>query len=255
MQGNVEVVPTCTSPAGDGIAYPGRRMVEVAKAFGENGVVTSICENEYGSALAVIIKKIADQLTGACLPRKLKVNTAGEVECDVVEVKADLSACDASKGRDQTLPIRTVNGTQRTVCHIKQVPVLDKQIPQQGTGWYYDDFSTAVIAECKTDPQRITFTRGAEPEPGAQAKFECFQPVSSADNQSTGLDAINLPCTDGGNDLCAGKDPRLICEGGSCQIACMNDSQCPESWLCPDAMTSGGRKFCINPTCPQTQGL
>jgi hypothetical protein len=53
-----EPVPTCVSPSGAGSAAPARRFLELAEAFGSNGVVTSICEDEYGSALQVLIDKI-----------------------------------------------------------------------------------------------------------------------------------------------------------------------------------------------------
>jgi len=247
---NLEPTPACES-ATDGSAAPARRMVQVAKAFGDNGVVTSICENEYQSALSVIIKKIADQLTGACLPRKLTPNAEGKVECDVVEIKADLSDCDPGKGRIERLPNRTVNGSQRTVCRIDQVPVLNKATQAGKTGWYYDDFSMEVTNECKADPQRIAFTPGAEPSPGSQAKFECFQPVSGANMDSTGIDAVNLSCNpENGDDVCTAKG--LICIAGkTCQVPCGNDSNCPESWLCAGA-AGGDRKFCVNPPCPQS---
>jgi len=247
---NLRPRPACASVS-DGTASPARRMVQVAKGFNENGVVTSICADEYASALKVIIQKIADQLTGACLPRKLSPNAEGKVECDVVEIKADLTDCDPGKGRVERLPNRTVNGTQRTVCRIDQVPVMNKQTQAGKTGWYYDDFSAEVTNECKTDPQRIAFTPGAEPSPGSQAKFECFQPVSGANADSTGIDAVNLGCNpENGDDVCTSKG--LICIAGkTCQVPCGNDSNCPESWLC--AGDAGGqRKFCINPTCPQS---
>ncbi len=57
-----EPVPTCVSVAGDGQAAPGRRYLEVAKGFGERGLVTSICEDEYQSLLSALIDKIAGQL-------------------------------------------------------------------------------------------------------------------------------------------------------------------------------------------------
>jgi hypothetical protein len=57
-----EPVPTCISAAGDGSAAPARRFLELTKAFGDNGLVTSICEDEYGSALQVLVDRIAAQL-------------------------------------------------------------------------------------------------------------------------------------------------------------------------------------------------
>jgi hypothetical protein len=253
-------VPTCTSEDGAGDAAPGRRYLELIKAFGENGVVTSICEDEYQSLLQVLIKKIADQLTGACLPRKLNPDPiTKKVACEVVEIQASGSqlGCDPRKGRVETLPVRRVNGTDRTVCRIEQV---DPNIPGM-EGWFYDDSSPEVLDQCKKDPQRIAFTGGGNLPAGAQAKFECFQPVqSSATDQDTGRDAVNLNCAPNpmnmtapsGDALCmsrGGSAATLICIQNSCQIACDRDSQCPIGWVCTlDATTN--RNYCVNPTCP-----
>jgi hypothetical protein len=67
-----EPVPTCISESGDGSAAPGRRYLEVAKAFGEQGVVTSICEDQYQSLLDVLLDNIAKQLKNAPRPVSCK---------------------------------------------------------------------------------------------------------------------------------------------------------------------------------------
>jgi hypothetical protein len=236
--------PVCISPSGDSRAAPARRFLQVASAFGENGVVTSICEEEYGSALKTVIDKIAAQLGGACLPRELRpVN--GKVECDVVEIKSptDAEPCDPNKGRTQ-LPSR--NG--RTVCHVEQVGVNNGVLEAGKQGWYYDNFSPTVMQDCKTNRQRIAFTENAETSPGAEARFECFQPVAPAvDQNALGRDAVNMNCgTD--NALCAQRsnaEYSLICVAGGCQIACQNPANCPDGWVC---VPEGG--YCVNPTCP-----
>lgn len=49
-------------------AYPGRRFVEVAKGFGANGVIRSICDNDYGEALTDVLLPIGKQLARPCRP-------------------------------------------------------------------------------------------------------------------------------------------------------------------------------------------
>jgi len=245
-----EPVPVCTSPDGDGSAAPARRFVEAASFFGENGVVTSICEAEYGSALQAVITKIAAQLSGACLPRQLRpVN--GKVECDVVEIRApgNNDPCEEAKGRSP-LPNRRVGDSIRTVCAVNQVAVVDRAV-QAGEGWYYDNFSPEVTMECQANPQRIAFTPNAQLPPGAQARFECFQPVApGVGATATGRDAVNMACND--DAVCAAQSDdqyRLICVGGGCQIQCQGDASCPLGWHCfGDAATS--QQYCVNPTCP-----
>jgi hypothetical protein len=254
-----EPVPTCISESGDGSAAPGRRYLEVAKAFGSNGVVTSICEDEYLSLLDTLIDKIAAQLTGACLPRKLTADpVTKKVDCVVVEIQAAGSSlgCDPAKGRIEQLPNRRVNGSDRTVCLIDQVsPTEGKQ------GWFYDDSSKEVKDQCKKDPQRIAFTGNGNPPAGAQAKFECFQPVqSNATTDDRGRDAVNLNCAvnplnpsaPSGDAVCStvsGNAVQLICVDDTCQIQCQRNSQCPAGWECVSE-ASGGRAYCVNPTCP-----
>ena len=64
-----EPVPACESPRSDGSAAPGRRYVEVAKGFGQSGMVSSICEDQYGPLFEALTVKIAAQLEdAACSP-------------------------------------------------------------------------------------------------------------------------------------------------------------------------------------------
>lgn len=56
--------PACESPSGDGSAAPGRRFVELAAALGDNGVVTSICEDSYEPLVRELSERIAKHLGG-----------------------------------------------------------------------------------------------------------------------------------------------------------------------------------------------
>jgi hypothetical protein len=239
-------------------AYPPRRIVEVAKGFGENGVITSICEDDYGAALNAVITKIAGKLSGQCLPRSQQRNALGLVDCRVVEIKrpGDRSPCDPNRGRTSQLDDRVVGDIARMVCEVAQLPVLARSAPA-GVGWYYDDFSEEVKA-CKTDKQRIAFAAASPLEEGAGARFECFRAVTEPSSQTaTGAEAINTPCADDGSDglhgaaKCAAlSDPSatLICVNGSCQVGCTSDAQCPAGRVCTG--TGGMAGFCENPTCP-----
>jgi hypothetical protein len=52
------VTPSCDVP-GRGLAFPPRRMVEVAQGFGANGVVQSICQDAFDGAFDAVIARIA----------------------------------------------------------------------------------------------------------------------------------------------------------------------------------------------------
>jgi hypothetical protein len=244
--------------AGDaGRADPARRMVEVARSFGKNGVITSICEEDYGPALSAVIAKIADKLSGACLPRELKVNAKGLVDCTVVEIKAadDMTPCDLNLGRKGTLDPRLIDKRWHTVCEVAQLPVPARSVPA-GLGWYYDNFSKDATERCKRDKQRIAFATGSPLSPNALARVECVQPVLEV-RGSLGAEAVNAPCIDDGSGGAKGDakciglslpDQMLICVSGTCQLACQSDVPCGPGNVCGrDAL---GRGYCTNPTCP-----
>jgi len=186
--GTILPEPACTSASGT--AYPARRFVEVAKGFGRNGVVRSICSDDFSGALDAVVQKLATQLTGACFDEAVTRDSEGRIDCEVIEVLAvdDKTGCDASLGRTPADPdhITGPDGKQRKVCKVHQVAVeLDRKACESagetnpedclarsndGTaGWYYDDFS-AHLRECT---QQIGFTAGAPLRKGAHAQFSC----------------------------------------------------------------------------------
>jgi hypothetical protein len=259
-KGNV-ARPTCTANNQAGSAAPARRIVEVAKGFGENGVITSICEDDYSAALNAVIAKIASKLSGQCLPRRLQRDPQGRVACQVVEIKraGDTSACDPARGRVRRLPDRTVNKTNRVVCEMAQLPVLGPTQPP-GAGWYYDDFSDEV-AKCKTDKQRIAFAAQSPLDDGASARFECFQSVPEPSRpDALGAEAVNASCVSDGSDALSGDakcqrlsvaGAQLVCVSGGCQLSCANSAECPPGRVCTGS--GGARGYCENPTCPAQQ--
>jgi hypothetical protein len=55
-----ELVPTCTSALGR--AYPARRFVELAKRFGADSLIQSICGDSFGSPIDQIVERITVHL-------------------------------------------------------------------------------------------------------------------------------------------------------------------------------------------------
>ena len=148
------------------------------------------------------------------------------------------------------------------VIGLQAISVADEKLgvnpmPLEGTdgktGWYYDTFSEDVMKECPDGKRRrISFSSEDAKPQDATLRFECFQPVVSSNTEVLGKEAVNSPCSD--NSECEarqstvkGNNFQLVCDDTvkTCQISCMQDTECPDSWVCDTE-----RQLCVNPTCP-----
>jgi len=280
--------PACTFNGAD--AAPARRFIEVAKGFGRNGVVRSICQDDFTSALSAITDKIADQLQGACLERKLIADPdTGLAPCGIVEYlslkQSSPSDCDIKRGRRFLRRQETEGGATRIVCQVNQLAVNKTKmgcdagsaageteptdclepnrnavdalenpaITQEILGWYYDDFTEQLKQSAKCNEQRIAFTENAEQAAGSEMRFECLQPVFSVFADAKGVDAVNKPCENAPEVCTAARDASyrsLFCDPS------LKTCQiaCEESAICPDSWacdTTRATPICVNPVCPQ----
>lgn len=254
-------------------AYPGRRFLQVAQGFGSDAVIYSICSADYGPALDNLIEKIANKLSGNCLPRRLNPNAEGRVPCDVYELlpKGD-DECTSDRGHVGDPITRSfqvgVNIEKRKACKMQQVPVANGTPVGGEAGWYYDDFSQGVMSSCPDgQQQRIVFSFGDLPQ-GASATFECFQSSLKADATARGFDAVNTSCRDNAN-VCrtrSNTDYTLTCIDGTCQAQCQINPDCPPGWVCAskNGGTSNGdagigrtaqQLYCQLPTCPASETM
>jgi hypothetical protein len=205
-----------------------------------------------------LIERIASKLSGNCLPQPLVRDETGKVRCDVFEIlPPGVEECDPKHGHDDKPFVRSVNengeDSDRTVCHMQQVPVIANLPEEDKIGWYYDDFDPKLQDECKSDPQRISFSFGQLPT-GGGAFIECFRPVPRIEENSLGMDAVNIGC-EGNAGICAARsddDYTLFCTpDNTCQIECEKNPDCPPGWVCgTKAGEGGGPKYCQIPTCP-----
>jgi hypothetical protein len=253
VMGGGRLQTSCNVPM-RGIAFPPRRIVEVARGFGENGIIQSICQESYAGALDAIIAKIADALGNVCLPRKLNRTADGTVGCDVIErlpppgvVPGAPSRCADLVGVEPT-ELRT-NPDGSIDCRVLQVPVVGGA-PAAGSGWYYDDFSPSTTMSCGAGGQRIAFTADATPPNGVTVNLECLQRIQGAGGGTATVD-IGSFCNPDEASACNATSGgfRLGCDGvtRTCQVPCTNDSDCPTSFICDTRMT--GQAYCRNPIC------
>jgi hypothetical protein len=206
------LIPSC-NVTGRGVAYPPRRIVEVARGFGENGAVFSICQEDLGPAVDAIIALIAERLGTVCLPRPLVRNSGGMVECNVVWELPRAGTggpmvpteCGGA-GFEFLLPVdedrEATTKEGNAVCKVAQMAVLDGQVRPADNGgqmfnegWYYDDFSAELAEDCRAEmPQRVTFTTRARPPTGTVVKLECLNETQSlAQNRTDVATSIEQP--------------------------------------------------------------
>lgn len=102
-------------------AYPGTRLLETLRDFGDNSIVASICPKVtdpsllqggvqnaafgYNPAVAAIIDRLKEVLGGRCLPRQLVPDPmTKKVPCAVVEATQTANPCDGARGRGEVNP-------------------------------------------------------------------------------------------------------------------------------------------------------
>jgi hypothetical protein len=280
------VAPSCTRMDSEGQradAYPPIRMVQVAKGFGENAVVQSICQDDFGPAMDAIIDVIAKQLGAVCLPRPLVRKSNGLVGCNVVwELPKPGTApeqtpvdCAAQSYLGPVDPGRApTNERGGKNCKVTQLPVTTIGEKPPGEGWYYDNFTEESKNECpKSQPQRVSFSDHAKPPTGVTVKLECLNETQKLSNTRTdiaeGSPEIGKACSDKKEDgtpfpndtvciinLKDGKqDTSMFCHKALnvCVEGCGGTADCPAGWVCDNrpqsVMEAGGKAFCTNPTC------
>lgn len=268
----------------DATAYPPVRLVQVARAFGEYGVIQSICQDDFGPAMDAIIRAITDRLVSVCLPKPLVRTSKGTVKCNVIWELPPATAASNRAPTDCEGPgtyLEPVDANRVAMndrggknCKVQQLPVIDAQAVPTGKGWYYDNFSDELQTTCAGHPQRVAFTESAKPANGVIVKLECLNETQSLRSTDTRRmpeqPNIGSPCSglvdSNGAPLSlehacvvrlkdGSEDGSLFChtELNVCMRACQSASQCPPAWVCDtraeSLSQSGGRGFCVNPTC------
>jgi hypothetical protein len=290
--GTGNLVPSCARPDSTGAvatAFPPRRIVTLAKGFGENGIVQSICQDDFGPAMDAIINVIAKQLGAVCLPRSLVRKSDGFVGCNVVWELPPPGKAPATTptqcGGSLAYLMPVENGRAPTNdrggnnCQVAQLPVMDATpgaAPPTGDGWFYDNFTKELTAQCnKSQPQRVAFTSTAKPPTGVVVKLECLNETQRLANTRKDVNTtmlqpeIGTPC---GKDIAVNgvvagdaacivtlnngmTDEQMFChpELNTCVRKCTSDTDCPAAWVCDNraqsTMSTDGKAYCVNPTC------
>jgi len=133
------LAPSCRSE--NGLAYPPRRLVQVARELqrrGARAVVQSICQTSFQPAISRILAAVSHRAGQECLPGPLSPDSNGRVRCSVTERPPSVGPrcrCSELPGRTRvSLEIDPVTERLREVCSVAQVPVPNQQVPE-GSGW------------------------------------------------------------------------------------------------------------------------
>ncbi|MGE0788562.1 MAG: hypothetical protein AB7S26_22995 [Sandaracinaceae bacterium] len=169
LMGYVEVLegselrlrPVCQTPnpaGGEPLtrADPGRRFVELAQLVPDT-VLTTICAEDFGPAIAEIAARIGAKVDGVCLVREVPIDADGTVPCEITVTLPSGSTCEAFGYR-----AISIDADGLAVCEILQVTPGDGD-----EGFYYDPDAIEGCAQ-------LALTAGAQPPLGAAVDAQCF---------------------------------------------------------------------------------
>jgi hypothetical protein len=176
--GNGNLKPSCVRGSGDEVAtaYPPVRIVKLARAFGEQGLVQSICQDDFRPALDSILNVMAKPLSEMCMSQQVTRAADGSVNCRLYwQLPAAGTPHDCAELGDVlapgSAPEQLADGSPR--CEIRQLAVQNG-IPSAGRGWYYDDFSPGLEHKCSEGlTSRVAFADASRPPRGVSVKLEC----------------------------------------------------------------------------------
>ncbi len=204
MPGDGNLKPSCVTSTST--ATPPQRIVEVARGFGANGLVKSICTlDQFGPAMDAIIEIIAKQLGAVCLPRPLVRQSDGTVGCSVVwelpppgVALPDSTPTSCGGTRPYLLAPEAgselVNSRKGQNCRVAQLAVnettkvlMPSSKDGQMEGWYYDNYNIDDLKKnCPVStPQRVAFTKGAPPPTGVTVRLECLNETQTVVSNRT----------------------------------------------------------------------
>jgi hypothetical protein len=191
-----ELLTSCDTS--NGIAFPPVRIAELVYSFGNNGILESICRDDWTAALQAITRKIQDKLPGVCVERALA--STGSDTCRVIETlindgecpsPADAPGSDRTRGWHLDLGLVDVNGSNRRRCEILPADYDGNGIPDGASscepesfdqpgilqGWFYDN----SCSDCNFGQVRFTHTDVTSDR--SEVRFECLTALCPAARQ------------------------------------------------------------------------
>ncbi len=170
------ITPSCSSALGT--ANPPVRLVQLAKALGEQAVVSSICDADLGAALEPLIEKVATREHADCIDEGRPRGAPGKLTCNVIwELPRSYTGPDTTPTEcggakpflkaDARYP--SVDGRQR--CVLTQL--VGARAAGGEDGWYYDDAASEATQTCAVGTGRVLFTAESKPPSGVDVYLDC----------------------------------------------------------------------------------
>ena len=186
-----------------GEAQPAIRELAVARALGQQAVVSSMCPIHtteaspgdplygYRPAMQAIVDRLRGVLGSECLPEPLVTDDTGVVPCVVLETLAapgDESACDdaahglATPTSDVLDPYRKAHPEAATfpVCAVTQLTKDQMDAEGSCTGSPMPGFCYVAGAAAGACNQGIVFSRAGTPSLGSAIAIQCIEAAPSA---------------------------------------------------------------------------
>ncbi len=239
------LAPSCDTDAG--LAYPPRRIIELAYGLSGAGFATSVdslCAGDLARRLEALRQHVGGTLSSGCIVLPLGAGgTYPPRGCDMHVVLPRDMRCEELHLILLDVERRRVGVTdtlvEREVCWL---PEVRRESVGIDVGFYVDDFSDEVRAECVRSPEpiRFAFSRFELP-PRAEARHVCRHAVPPS---SEGIAQLGMFCQPfsptGPGNLCAmgtvpsgSPDHSFECDPvrRRCGVACTRDDDCVEAGL------------------------
>lgn len=167
---NARLLPSCNTESGK--AFPPRRIAQVARGFGDNGFIQSVCQDDLAPAVHVLAKHVGARLGSGCIGEHQTANGDGQAACDVVwELPPAGSAPDGVPVSCKDLAFATAAGTSEVtngaLCKIDQAALQDGK--PTSDGWFVEGANQT----CPATGQHIAFSKKAQPPIGARVFIDC----------------------------------------------------------------------------------
>jgi hypothetical protein len=198
-------------------AYPGIRHLALAKALGDQGIVSSICPIDtrdasptnpnygYRPAVKVIIDRLKNALASQCLPRRLSALESGKAPCLLLEMLAkpgNQSQCSNPEGGmkqpDPEVLARFLevqrelhkgdgfDPAKYPVCELTDLSEPDKScVGDSRAGWCYVSGTASRTATGDRCSNAILFSEGGNPKSGAKVFLQCIETMKGGAASAT----------------------------------------------------------------------